>query len=400
MPITATPAIRLSRRAIARVRAGHPWVYRSDLEAESTPAAALVQLADEKGKFLASALSSSSSQIALRVIAREPVEEAQVLKLIAQRLRNAIEYRKAIYPERDAFRVAFSEADGLPGFIADRYHDVLSIQVLTQFMEREDVRRALLGELQTAFPECNIVERVDARIRQLEALPPMETRVIHGGRTATTFQLNGLEFSFDALAGQKTGAFLDQQENYAAAEHWAHGDCLDVFTYHGGYALHLARKCGRVTAIDASRAALEVAEANEQRNRERLKCAEIEWLEADAFEVLKDFSDRKAGRQFDSIVLDPPAFAKTKRAVEGALRGYKEINLRALKMLRPGGILVTHSCSFHMSAQALAEALAAAAADAGRTVTILERRSAAKDHPVVATIPETDYLKCFICHVQ
>lgn len=400
MPVTATPTIRLSRRALARVRAGHPWVYRSDLERDATPQGTLVQLTDEKGKFLATAVSSSSSQIALRVIAREALTDEQLLPLLRERVQHAIAYRREVYGERDAMRIAFSEADGLPGFVADRYRDVISIQILTQFMDRDDVRNVLLGALAEAFPECSVVERVDARIRQLESLPAAETRLIRGERTATNFELNGLEFSFDVLAGQKTGAFLDQQENYAAAEHWARGECLDVFTYHGGYALHLARKCKRVTAIDTSRAALEVAEANEQRNRSKLKCREIEWLEADAFEVLKDFSDRRSGRQFDTVVLDPPAFAKSKRALEGAMRGYKEINLRALKMLRPNGILVTHSCSFHMSAQALQEAIATAAADAGRSVTILERRSAAKDHPVVATIPETDYLKCFICHVQ
>lgn len=399
MTATAT-AIRLSRRALARVRAGHPWVYRSDLGEETTPQAALVQLIDEKGKFLASAVSSSSSQIALRVIAHTPVADEQLLPLLRERVRQAVAYRRTVYGTRDAMRIVFSEADGLPGFIADRYHDVLSVQMLTQFMDRSDVRDAILDSLREEFPECSVVERVDARIRQLEALPATETRVLSGDRSATNFMMNELEFSFDALAGQKTGAFLDQQENYAAAERWAHGECLDVFTYQGGYAIHLARTCERVTAIDASRAALEVAEANEQRNRAKLQCPEIEWLEADAFEVLTDFSDRRSGRQFDTIVLDPPAFAKSKRALEGAMRGYKEINLRALKMLRSNGTLVTHSCSFHMSAQALQEAIAAAAADAGRIVTILERRPAAKDHPVVATIPETDYLKCFICHVQ
>jgi 23S rRNA (cytosine1962-C5)-methyltransferase len=374
-------------------------VYRSDLAAEPTPAASLVHLLDEHGKFLASAASSSSSQIALRVLTREPLDETHLLSFIRERLRTAIAYRQTVYPDRDAFRICFSEADGLPGLIADNYHDVITLQVLTQFMDRDDVRAACMAELRAAFPDHSVVERVDARIRELESLPAADTRLLEGARTATVFTLNGLEFSFDALAGQKTGAFLDQQENYAAAEHWAHGECLDVFTYHGGYALHLARKCERVTAIDASCGALETAEANELRNRSRLRCPEIEWLEGDAFEILKDLSDRRSGRQFDTIVLDPPAFAKSKRALEGALRGYKEINLRALKMLRPGGTLVTHSCSFHMSTQALLDSIAAAAADAGRTVSVLERRSAARDHPVVVTIPETDYLKCFICRV-
>ena len=400
MPVSSATRIPLSRRALARVRAGHPWIFRSDLPAETTPRGEVVHLVDEKGRFVASALSSSSSQIALRVISAESLEAEQARALIAERLRMAIAYRAARYPDRDAFRIVFSEADGLPGFIADKYHDVITVQVLTQFMDRDDVRRLLIDGLQSTFPDCGILERVDARVRQLEELPAIDSRLLRGERTATRFGLNGLSFSFDALGGQKTGAFLDQQQNYARAEEYAFGDCLDVFTYHGGFALHLARKCERVTAVDASRAALETAETNERANRAQLACGEVEWIEADAFELLKDLSHPQQGCRFDTIVLDPPAFAKSKRAVEGALRGYKEINLRALKMLRPNGILVTNSCSFHVSAAEFQQALAAAAADAGRTVKILERRSAAIDHPVVPTVPESDYLKCFICHVQ
>ena len=400
MPVSSATRIPLSRRALALVRSGHPWIFRSDLPAEVTPRAAVVHLADDKDRFLASALSSSSSQIALRIISLEPLETKQALALIAERLRTAVAYRATRYPDRDAFRIVFSEADGLPGFIADKYHDVITMQVLTQFMDREDTRAALLEGLQTSFPECSIVERVDSRVRQLEELPAIDSRLLRGESTATRFRLNGLTFSFDALGGQKTGAFLDQQQNYARAAECAFGECLDVFTYHGGFALHLARKCERVTAVDASRAALETAEANEQANRSALACKEVEWIEADAFELLKDLAHPQHGRKFDTIVLDPPAFAKSKRAVEGALRGYKEINLRALKMLRPNGILVTNSCSFHVSAAEFQQALAAAAADAGRTVKVLERRSAAIDHPVVPTIPESDYLKCFICHVS
>ena len=400
MPVSTAARVPLSRRAIARVRSGNPWIFRSDLPSETTPHAGIVHLVDEQGRFLASALSSSSSQIALRVISREPLEEKQALTLLVERLRTAVAYRAAHYPSRDAFRIVFSEADGLPGFIADKYHDVITVQVLTQFMDREDVRAALLGGLQSTFPDCSMVERVDSRVRQLEELPVIDSRLLRGERTATRFRLNRLSFGFDALGGQKTGAFLDQQQNYARAEEYAFGECLDVFTYHGGFALHLARKCARVTGVDASRAALETAEANEQANRSDLACPEIEWIEADAFDLLKDLSHPQQGRRFDTIVLDPPAFAKSKRAVEGALRGYKEINLRALKMLRPNGILVTNSCSFHVSAAEFQQALAAAAADAGRTVKILEHRSAATDHPVVPTIPESDYLKSFICHVS
>jgi len=400
MPVSSATRVTLSRRALARVRSGHPWIFRSDLPEQSTPRSTVVQLVDDKGKFLATALSSSSSQIALRVISRDSLDDEQVLSLIETRLDAAVGYRQKHYAGRDAFRIVFSEADGIPGFIADKYHDVITVQVLTQFMDRDDVRKRTTGLLQATFPGTSIIERVDARVRQLEKLPALESRLISGSQTATRFDLNDLKFSFDALGGQKTGAFLDQQQNYARTAEYAFGECLDAFSYHGGFALHMARKCERVTGVDSSRPALETAESNEQGNRAQLACPEIEWIEADAFELLKDFSHPQTGRRFDTIVLDPPAFAKTKRAVEGALRGYKEINLRALKMLRPGGILVTNSCSFHVSPAEFQQAVAAAAADAGRTVKILERRSAAIDHPVVPTIPESDYLKCFICHVS
>ncbi len=214
----------------------------------------------------------------------------------------------------------------------------------------------------------------------------------------TIFTFNDVHFHFDALGGQKTGAFLDQRENYAAAARYAHGEALDCFTYQGGFALHLARVCEHVAAVDASRPALEVAEQNEQLNRQHHRSDEIEWTEANAFDLLKDY--QTAGRQYDTIVLDPPAFAKTKRAVETATRGYKELNLRALKMLRPGGVLVTCSCSFHVSEAEFLEMLGSAAADAGRRLRLLEKRGASMDHPVLINMPETAYLKCLICRVE
>jgi 23S rRNA (cytosine1962-C5)-methyltransferase len=238
---------------------------------------------------------------------------------------------------------------------------------------------------------------VDSHIRQLEQLPPRDSQLIYGEKSSALLTLNGVRFRFDALAGQKTGAFLDQRENYAAAARYAHGKALDCFTYQGGFALHLARVCSQVTAVDSSRPALEIAEQNEQLNREQHPCGEIEWVEANAFDLLKDYS--AAGRQYDTVVLDPPAFAKTKRAVETATRGYKELNLRALKMLPRGGVLVTCSCSFHIGESEFGGMLAGAAADAGRRVRILERRGAAVDHPVIVGVPESSYLKCTICQV-
>jgi 23S rRNA (cytosine1962-C5)-methyltransferase len=391
--------VPVNSRAARRLRNGHPWVYRSDLSGTTElPAASLVQVTDEHGKFLASALASSSSQIALRVISRDVLQDADVPQLIAQRIAQSAAYRQKLVHDSEAYRVVFSEADELPGLIIDRYKNVFCLQALTQAMDREDLRATVLQALHSGFgEEISVFERVDARIRRLESLPEAESRLLYGKESATSFRMNGLEFSFDGNAGQKTGAFLDQRENYVAATKYGHGRALDVFTYQGGFALHLARVCEQVTGVDVSRAALEQAERNEKTNAALLKCDEIEWIEADAFELLKDYSIQ--GQTYDTIVLDPPAFAKTEKSVEKALTGYKEINLRALKMLKPGGILVTNSCSHHVSEEEFGGALAAAAADARRFVTILEKRTQSQDHPIVATIPETAYLKCLICQV-
>jgi 23S rRNA (cytosine1962-C5)-methyltransferase len=309
-------------------------------------------------------------------------------------MRAAIAYRNQVVQNTNAFRVVFSEADRTPGLVVDRYNDVLSVQVLTQAMDRQEMREAFLSELIDHFAPAGILERVDDRIRELEQLPPRASGLVHGSQDATEFEMNGLRFRFDGTAGQKTGAFLDQRENYAAAAQCARGEALDVFCYHGGFALHIARVCGSVTGVDASRAALEAAEQNELLNRHQFAVNEIEWIEANAFEILRDYSD--AGRKYDTIVLDPPAFAKTKKNLETAIRGYKELNLRALKMLRPGGVLVTCSCSFHVAQPEFMQMLTDAARDAQRELRILETRAQSKDHPVVLSIPETFYLKCVI----
>jgi 23S rRNA (cytosine1962-C5)-methyltransferase len=239
---------------------------------------------------------------------------------------------------------------------------------------------------------------VDPRVRQLEDLPPRPSGLVQGEKTSTIFTMNGVQFHFDALEGQKTGAFLDQRENYAAAAQYAHGEALDVFCYQGGFALHLAPRCSRVTGIDSSRPALEVADQNAALNHRDLNQPDIEWIEANAFDLLKDYAS--SGQRYDTIVLDPPAFAKTKRDLDAALSGYKELNLRALKMLRPGGILVTCSCSYHVSLSDFLEMLADAARDAHRTLRLAEVRGQAKDHPMLLNMPETAYLKCIIAIVS
>ncbi len=387
----------VSRRGAERLRAGHLWIYRSDVSPSETPAGALVQVCDERGRKLGAALSSSSSQIALRQLSTQAITQGELPGLVRKRVASAVEFRRQRVRGSDSYRVIFSESDLLPGVIVDKYSDVLTFQVLTQAFDREDLREAVLGELDRQFPNVSMVERVDAHIRQLEQLPPRESQALRGEKTISIFNLNGVRFHFDALAGQKTGAFLDQRENYAAAAAYAHGRALDCFTYQGGFALHLARVCDEVSGVDSSRPALEVAEQNEQLNRERHRCGEIEWTEANAFDLLRDYA--AAGREYDTVVLDPPAFAKSKRNVTTALGGYKELNLRALKMLRPGGILVTCSCSFHVGEPEFMEMLGSAASDAGRRLRILEKRGAAIDHPALLNVPETAYLKCIICQV-
>jgi 23S rRNA (cytosine1962-C5)-methyltransferase len=412
------PGAIVSRRAADRLRAGHLWVYASEIESVTLPESggenppALLQVADARGVLLGTALYSPSSQIALRLVSREAIGEATWLKLLDTRLRAAIARRKPLLDAaNDACRLCFSEADELPGIIVDKYAGLIILQLLTKGLDHEAVRDACVRVLRqnvkpTAIPTA-VIERPDPRIRELEGLPaPGAEPLWQAGKKppalSTQFHVNGLTFHYDANSGQKTGAFLDQRANYSAAEHWsqrlgATGRALDVCCYQGGFALHLARVCKRVTGVDVSRASLEVAERNLEANRDHMG-ADVDWIEADAFAILRDWS--QSGEKFDTIVLDPPAFAKSKRAVEGALRGYKELNLRALKMLRPGGLLVTCSCSHHVGWPDFESVAAAAAADASRRVRLLERRGAALDHPVVLNLPETEYLKCLVFEAE
>jgi 23S rRNA (cytosine1962-C5)-methyltransferase len=399
----------ISRRAADRLRAGHVWVYRSDIlqlpavkEDETAPR--LLPVTDQRGMLLGTALYSPASEITLRLISRESLaNEAAWLDLLAVRLRAAIASRlPMLSDETNACRLVFSEADALPGIVIDKYGELIILQLLSKAVDSEAVRIVVAQILRDTLHPATIVERPDPRIRELEQLStpldaaPLYSRGEEEPLLATTFRLNGLNFHYDATSGQKTGAFLDQRENYAAAARYAHGEALDICTYQGGFALHLAQACTRVTGVDVSHAALEVAEKNLVANPHF--SANVDWVEANAFDLLRDWSD--AGNQYDTIVLDPPAFAKSKRAVEGALRGYKEMNLRAIKMLCSGGVLVTCSCSHHVSPADFTAVVAAAAGDAGRRVQLLERRGAALDHPAILTIPETEYLKCLICRVS
>jgi len=391
------PKLKISPRGIARLKSGHVWVYRSDLlSSDEMAPGSLVTVTDQRGKRFGTALYSSSSQIAVRMLSHETVPD--LAALLRHRISDAIAYRKNVVRDTDAYRVIFSEADFLPGLIVDRYNEILTLQILTQAMDGNPVRETVISELVKQLSPASVIERVDPRVRELETLPPRNSGLLHGEKTTTTFTMNGVRFHYDALEGQKTGAFLDQRENYAVTAQYAHGEVLDVFCYQGGFALHLAAKCKQVTGVDSSRPALEIADQNAALNKDLLRGKEIEWIEANAFDLLKDYSS--SNRLYDTIVLDPPAFGKTKRDLDAALRGYKELNLRALKMLRSGGILVTCSCSYHVSESSFLEMLGAAAIDAHRNVRLLEVRGQAKDHPVLLNVPETGYLKCVISTVN
>ena len=425
------PAAVITRRAADALRAGSVWVYRSDVEQLLPPLGesaiapgAIVSVLGARGATLGSALFSDASQITLRLVSASPgLTRAAYLDELAIRIHAALSLREQLAPanaDNNACRLLFSEADLVPGIVADRYHDLVLLQLLTQATAQDDVRTVLTQVLTErlnldgaqvhagsqapadAPGLATLVERPDPRIRQLEALgespaAPLFARDPADPKLRTTFRINGLDFAYDATSGQKTGAFLDQRLNYQAAALASRGRALDICTYQGGFALHLARTCQRVTGVDTSRAALEVADHNLELNAGLLS-AKTDWIEADAFDLLREFES--TGQRYDTIVLDPPAFAKSQRALAGALRGYKEMNLRALKMLTPGGTLVTCSCSQHVSLQDFQATLQSAAADAHRRVQLLEVRGAAPDHPAILTLPETSYLKCLICRVD
>ncbi len=407
-------------------------MYRSDatLPEEAPRPGSLVQVVDARQAPLGTALFSSTSQIIGRLVshAAEPISREQYLDELSERIDAAFARRAQDAPMSDATnaqRLLFSEADDTPGIIADRYNDLVLLQLLTQGTAQDDVRAvvvaALRRHLEVDGSTLTIWERPDPKIRELEQLsdPPNEGLLYTNAEdkpNATKFVLNGLNFHYSIAASQKTGAFLDQRLNYAAAAARVKASgkttrALDVCTYHGGFALHLATVCERVTGVDQSLAALETADWNLSINPELT--GRVDWIEADAFELLRAFDiahnrpDPKnpqlpldVDTGFDAIVLDPPAFAKSKRAAEGAMRGYKELNLRAMRLLNAGGTLITNSCSHHVSLQDFVATVTAAAADARRRVQILEVRGAAPDHPEVLSHPESVYLKSLILRVS
>lgn len=379
--------VTVSTRAVERIFSGHPWIYRSDVSAASSiEPGSVVSVQDRKKRYLGQALYSSKSQIALRFLTREkrPFDRA----FLAERIQAAAAYRRQVVQDSEAYRVVAAEGDLLPSLVIDRYGDYLVLQTLSQGMEK--LKPAITEILQEQFSPRGILERNDVAVRALEGLEL--TKGVLAGESApeVVVTMNGLRFVFDLLEGQKTGGFLDQRENQKAAQSYARGRALDCFTYAGGFALGLSARCDSVLAIESSEEALRIA----QRNSEMNGASNIEWKQANCFDFLKA-ADQAADR-FDMVVLDPPAFARQRSNLDSAMRGYKELNLRALKILNPGGYLVTCSCSYHVTEPDFLEAIASAAMDAHRTVTVVERRTQGRDHPILLTVPETHYLKCLI----
>ena len=345
-----------------------------------------MRVLDNRGQFLGQAHYSSTSQIALRMLtkAADPVE-------VTARIAAAQKFREQVVTDSNAYRLVHAEADFLPGLIIDRYGDYFTMQALDQGMDRATLQ--IVDALDELFAPTAIVARNDSAARTLEELP-RETGLLAGEMDGpVTIQMNGFRLEADLLRGQKTGVYLDQRENYLAAARYARGKALDCFTSTGGFALHLARACDGVEAVDSSESAL----ASAQRNADANDIENISFREADVFDILSTYAS--ARRTFDTVILDPPAFAKSRKQMDGAIRGYKEINLRALRLLGPGGILVTCSCSHHMSEAMLLEVVAEASLDAGKTLRALERRTQSQDHPILLTVPETHYLKCVILQV-
>jgi 23S rRNA (cytosine1962-C5)-methyltransferase len=382
--------VRVNRKAAGRVASGHPWIFSSDItDRDGAQAGEAVRVADAHRRMLGMAHYSSTSQISLRMLSAVAEEIGRDFYL--RRLRAAEAHRRRVVHHTNAYRVVHGEADLLPALVVDRYGDYLVVQTLDQGMDA--AKPLIVSCLEEIFTPLGIVARNDVAVRAKESLP-LETAVLAGTIPETVaVEMNGLKLSADLMHGQKTGIYLDQRENYRAVARYAKGKALDCFTSTGGFALHLAAHCESVEAVDSSEAALKTARANAEANG----IANIEFRQADVFDLLAGYVS--ARRQFSLVVLDPPAFAKSRRSLDGAATGYKEINLRALRLLEPGGILVTCSCSQHVSEAMLLEVVAAASLDAGRTLRVLERRTQSQDHPILLTVPETHYLKCLILEV-
>ena len=386
--MTSSKAI-VSSKAVERIKAGHLWIYRSDvLECKASPGS-VVSVFDKKGKFYGRAFYSSTSLITLRLLTSldEPIDRRFWLK----RLQTAFELRQRVVSDTEVYRLVHAEGDGLPSIIVDRYGETLALQTLSQGAEQ--IKPLLIDILLEVFAPQAVVERNDAKVRELEGLPRQVSMLYGEDPGELVCQENGLRFYYHPTTGQKTGAFLDQRENRAWTRTLARGSALDCFCYTGGFAAHMASSCKEVEAVDVSESALELA----RRTAELNQIGNIRFEADNVFDRLRLYANLK--RRFDTIVLDPPAFAKNRNHVESALRGYKEINLRALSLLNPGGLLVTASCSQLIDEITFLNLLTQAAAEARRRVQVIQKRTQSQDHPFLLSMPETYYLKCFFLRV-
>lgn len=382
--------VRVNRKATDRVASGHPWIFASDVIHRGEAAGGdAVLVVDPAAAALGTAHYSDSSQIALRMLADRAVTIDRGFYL--ERLASAAAFRQRVVAGSNAYRLVHGEGDQLPGLVIDRYGDYFTIQTLDQGMDR--AKSEITACLEQLFAPKGIIERNDVAVRKREALPLVAGVLSGESPEAALIEMNGLKLRADLLHGQKTGVFLDQRENYLAAARYARGRALDCFTSTGGFALHLAPRCEIVEAVDSSAAILAMAE----RNRAENSIANVEFREADVFDLLAGYAS--ARQRFDVVVLDPPAFAKSRGTLDQAARGYKEINRRALQLLGRGGVLVTCSCSHHVSEALLLQIVAEASLDTHRKLRVLERRTQSQDHPILLTVPETLYLKCLILEV-
>jgi 23S rRNA (cytosine1962-C5)-methyltransferase len=385
-PTPRPPTAVISRKGVDRVRAGHPWIYRSDVTELHAERGEVVEVRDSRGALLGRALSSSESQITLRMLTRDatPVDRA----FWRDRLAAAIAVRDRLGLDATAVRLVHGEADLLPSLIVDRYADVLVMQTLSQ---GTDTHRALIVELLVELLEPRgVLLRNDPKVRTLEGLPQEVTLAYGEVPEQLEVRVGPVTSVVDPWHGQKTGLFLDQTENHAAAAGYARGRALDAFSYHGGFALRMAPHVDRVVALDASAEAVAAIVASAARHG----FGNVEAREANVFDALREFE--RGEERFDTIVLDPPAFAKHKGAIPKAISGYKDINLRALRLLKPGGHLITCTCSAHVDEGMFGGIILSAATDAQIPVVVVEKRMQARDHPVLLSVPETYYLKCFV----
>jgi 23S rRNA (cytosine1962-C5)-methyltransferase len=387
--MVAEASVVITSRGSERLRAGHPWVYRSDVRSALAEAGSIVRLTDERGRYQGRAFYSDKSQIAVRLLTREDIPVDRVF--LTERIRRAAAYRKIVVENTETYRLIYGEADLLPSLIVDCYGDYFVVQTLSQSSER--IKSLICEILVELFSPKGILERNDPKVRLLEGLE-QRVDVLYGEiPDEIVAKENGIAFVYDLRHGQKTGSFLDQRENHWAARRYASGEVLDCFSYQGGFSLTVADHCAHVEGVDMASAAVQAARRNQKLNA----ISNVTFREANTFDLLKEYDE--VGRRFDMVVLDPPAFAKNRDSIPAAQRGYKEINLRAMKIIKPGGYLVTCSCSYHISEATFLQLLAEAANDARKVIAVAERRTQSQDHPILLAMPETHYIKCLILRV-